>query len=82
MKNDDKVEQDTKPVNIEIIEPTAIGEMARAEIDIQIAAAHRFPRSLETFKKGALEKRFTDFKLHPDVAALNSTVQGKQAHEL
>jgi len=38
---------------LEVIQPTAIESMTRAEIDIQIATAHRFPRSIAQFKKEA-----------------------------
>jgi hypothetical protein len=40
---------------LEIITGGALEAITRGEIDTQIATAHRFPRSLSTFKKRALE---------------------------
>jgi hypothetical protein len=40
---------------MEILPPNAVEAMARAEIDIQISTAHRFPRSLAGFKKRAVD---------------------------
>lgn len=39
---------------VQVIEPTALESITKAEVDIQIATAHRYPRSLEQFKKRAL----------------------------
>lgn len=43
-----------EPVTGEIIEavaPTALESLTRGEIDVQIATAHRYPRSIERFKR-------------------------------
>jgi hypothetical protein len=52
---------DTTTVDPEIVEegqvafaPSAIEAMVRGEIDVQIATAKRYPRSLETFQKRAI----------------------------
>lgn len=42
-----------EPRFAELIEPTALEAQVRAEIDTQIATAHRFPRSIKTFQKKA-----------------------------
>lgn len=40
---------------LEVIPPNALEALTRGEIDVQIATAHRFPRSLKAFKTRALE---------------------------
>jgi hypothetical protein len=40
---------------LEIIEPTALESIERANVDIQISTAHRYPRSLAVTKKRMLE---------------------------
>jgi hypothetical protein len=40
---------------IEIVRGDALNQITRAEIDMQIATAHQFPRSMEKFKKRAME---------------------------
>lgn len=40
---------------LEVIPPNALEAITRGEIDVQIATAHRFPRSLTVFKTRALE---------------------------
>ena len=44
--------EDSTP--LEVLAPSAIMAMEKAQIDMQIATAHQYPRSLETFKKRAL----------------------------
>lgn len=39
--------------SVEIIKPTALESLTRAEVDIQIATAHRFPRAISAFFKRA-----------------------------
>jgi hypothetical protein len=43
------------PEELEVLPPSALGELVRGEIDIQIATAHKYPRSIALFKKRALE---------------------------
>lgn len=47
-------------LEIEVIPPSAIEAITRAEVDIQIATAHRFPRSMQTFKRRAVEMATLD----------------------
>lgn len=42
------------PEAIEIVDSSALGTIMRAEVDIQVATARRFPRSLTKFKQNAL----------------------------
>lgn len=44
----------------EILAPTAIEAMERANIDMRIATAHRYPRSMAAFKKSALDMALID----------------------
>lgn len=37
-----------------VLEPTVMGEITRGEIDMQIATARRYPRSIDAFQKKAL----------------------------
>lgn len=46
-------EQSSELAKIEVLPPSAIEAVERAQVDVQIATAHRFPRSLEQFKKRA-----------------------------
>lgn len=39
--------------NLEVLPPSAIESLERAQVDVQISTAHKFPRSLEMFKKRA-----------------------------
>ena len=43
-----------------VLDSTALEGITRGEIDIQIATAHKFPRSLERFKKRAIEMATID----------------------
>jgi hypothetical protein len=43
-----------EPAAIEVVKTETLQAIERAEIDIQIATAKRFPRSIERFQKGAL----------------------------
>lgn len=49
---------DTEPM--EVLPPSAIMAMERAQIDTQVATAHQYPRSLEQFKKRALSMATLD----------------------
>lgn len=40
---------------LEVLPPSAVESLQRGEIDVQIATAHRYPRSVALFKKRALE---------------------------
>jgi hypothetical protein len=52
------MEQNETP--LEVLAPSAIMAMEKAQIDIQIATAHQYPRSLEQFKKRALSMACLD----------------------
>lgn len=45
---------------IEVLAPSAIESITRAEVDTQISTAHRFPRSMQTFKRRAVEMATLD----------------------
>lgn len=45
---------------LEVLQPSAIEAVERASIDIQIATAHRFPRSMEVFKQTAISMATID----------------------
>lgn len=45
---------------MQVVEPSAIEQITRAEVDTAIATAHKFPRSLAQFKKNALEMATLD----------------------
>lgn len=47
-------------VNLEVLQPSAIEAMERASVDVQVTTAHKFPRSLELFKKRALQMSTLD----------------------
>jgi len=49
---------------LEVLPAEATEALTRAEVDIQIATAHRFPRSIETFEKRALTMATRD----PEIA--------------
>lgn len=53
------------PVEAEIVNVTAIEAMARAEVDVQISTAHRFPRDVASFMRRAKTMIGED----PDLAA-------------
>jgi hypothetical protein len=44
----------SESTELEVLPPSALEAAERASIDIQIATAHRFPRSMEVFKKNAI----------------------------
>lgn len=46
--------------SLEVLPPSALEAAERASIDIQIATAHRFPRSMETFKSTAISMATID----------------------
>lgn len=39
---------------LEVLQPSAIEALERAAVDVQVSTAHKFPRSLELFKKRSL----------------------------
>jgi len=46
--------------SFEVLAPSAVEALERANVDIQVATAHRYPRSLELFKKRALSMATID----------------------
>jgi hypothetical protein len=47
-------------LDLEVVQPSAVEAINRAEVDVQIATAHRFPRSLAKFIKRATEMATLD----------------------
>jgi len=45
---------------IEVIPPSALESITRGEVDTQIATAHKYPRSMATFKRRATEMATLD----------------------
>lgn len=45
---------------LEVLAPSALEAVTRGEIDVQIATAHKFPRSMQQFKARALEMATLD----------------------
>lgn len=45
---------------LEVLPPSAIMAMEKAQIDVQVATAHQYPRSMELFKKRALSMATID----------------------
>lgn len=45
---------DTEIINVETIAPSALAIVEKAQIDMQIETAHRFPRKLDQFKSRAI----------------------------
>lgn len=52
--------ENEQPVNLEVLQPSAIEALERASVDIQVATAHKFPRDLVRFKKTALQMATID----------------------
>lgn len=50
----------SQPVELEVVTPTALEAITNSEISQQIATAHKFPRSMEAFKKRALNMALID----------------------
>lgn len=50
-----ETEKNIEPLEVQVLEPTVLAQLERAEIDCQISTARRFPRSLEHFKRKATE---------------------------
>lgn len=48
------------PIELEVVQPSALEAINRAEVDIQIATAHRFKRSIADFLKRATEMATID----------------------
>lgn len=46
--------EQTETPMMEVLQPSALHALERAQIDTQVATAHQYPRSLESFKKRAL----------------------------
>jgi hypothetical protein len=47
-------------IEAEILHPTAVGAITRAEIDVQVATARAYPRSLKRFRDRAIEMATID----------------------
>jgi hypothetical protein len=56
--NEDKATE----VAIEVLPPSTLEALERAHIDVQVATAHKYPRSIEKFKKRALEMATLDYE--------------------
>ena len=56
----DEEAQDAEIVSSEVIGPGALAAINRSEIDVQIATAKKFPRSITKFKQQALEMATLD----------------------
>lgn len=54
------MKNDSESLEMEVIPTSGIEAITRAEVDVQIATAHRFPRSMASFKKRALEMATLD----------------------
>jgi len=52
--------QEAQPVELEVLQPSASEALETASINSQIATAKRFPRSLQTFKKRAIDMACLD----------------------
>jgi len=55
-----KTQEDPIKPEFDVVTSDSLQSLTRAEIDIQIATAHRFPRSLSKFKQKALEMATLD----------------------
>lgn len=47
-------------INAEIVEPCALMQLEKAQIDMQIATAHQYPRSMHVFKTKAIDMACID----------------------
>lgn len=54
------MDENSQDAPLEVMAPSAIMAMEKAQIDMQIATAHQYPRSLELFKKRALSMACLD----------------------
>jgi hypothetical protein len=54
--------ENTETVNLEVLPASALEAITRGEIDVQIATAHRYPRSIEMFKKRAIAMATIDIE--------------------
>jgi hypothetical protein len=50
----------TQNAEIEVLPPSSLEAITRGEIDTQISTAHKFPRSMQTFKRRAVEMATLD----------------------
>lgn len=51
---------DDTPVPMEVLQPSSIHALEKAQIDVQVATAHQYPRSIELFRKRALSMALLD----------------------
>src|SRR5687767_2260566 len=54
------VQEETDPILYEVISTTALEQITRGEIDMQVATAKRYPRSISNFKQKAMEMATLD----------------------
>lgn len=71
--------KETEVAALEIMPPSALEALERAHIDVQIATAHRYPRSLELFQKRALAMATLDEETAE--SCIYSRPVGKQKNE-
>ncbi len=45
---------------VEVLPPSALESITRAEVDVQVSTAHKFPRSMASFKRRAVEMATMD----------------------
>ena len=53
--NEEEKSHKSEDIEIEVLPPSAVEALQRGEIDTQISTAHKYPRSIATFKKRAIE---------------------------
>lgn len=71
---------ETEPsVTLEVLQPSALEALERAHIDVQIATAHKFPRSLALFQKRAMDMATLDEETAE--SCIYSRPVGKQKNE-
>lgn len=54
--------ENTESVELEVMPATAIQSITAGECDVQVSTAHKFPRSIEKFKKRALQMATFDLE--------------------
>lgn len=57
------IEEEQEKQEIQVYTPTAISELNRSEIDVQIATAKRYPRSIKKFRQDALSMATADMQI-------------------
>lgn len=46
--------------NLEVLQPTALEAITKAEVDIQVSTAHKYPRAMSVFKRRAMDMALID----------------------